>query len=563
MNVYKFLIFLVASFLGKAIDTFIAPGKSMAYFSQEINLEQSNFEVILTPQKKKRKTKFNLNNLYVNNSNSFSSVNYVSELKDVQLTAWSFQALQHLIKSYGCSVKFSSTIKHISRQEFAFNLNLCLNHISQLITSSRVNILKKNDIAIIKRLQKDFEAELAILGNDLNIVNIENDQTDLEQFSTTTKLNAEAIFIVTGSNNAKFKGNRDNLSRTDSDFNQPSFGFRTTLNFDTSFNGRDQLRTRLRGGKITPSFIDQTNMGGLETEIGFEREIQLTKLQYLTNKIPFIYDDPDDRLYFILSAFGTGLDEQFFETFNPYIIGSKDGFTQFSIYNPIFRQPRGVGASLGYVFSDRFRLAIGYSARGSLNEAATPIPGRGLFNGSFSTGINSEIKLAEHWMLGLTYLYSYSTRDRVLLFGQTGSERSSDPFNGNPTQAHNFGVQTTALINSKFNVAGWFGWTRALDASSDSDNKAEIINWALTFVVLDAFQEGNKAGLVVGMPPKLTSIKEGNSDPSNAWQVEAFYTHKVNDNIFLNPGFYVIVNPEHDSRNGTIFVGLLRTTFEF
>ena len=37
---------------------------------------------------------------------------------------------------------------------------------------------------------------------------------------------------------------------------------------------------------------------------------------------------------------------------------------------------------------------------------------------------------------------------------------------------------------------------------------------------------------------------------------------KVNDHIFLNPGFYVIVNPKNDSCNGTIFVGLLRTTFE-
>ena len=65
------------------------------------------------------------------------------------------------------------------------------------------------------------------------------------------------------------------------------------------------------------------------------------------------------------------------------------------------------------------------------------------------------------------------------------------------------------------------------------------------------------------MPPKLTSIKDGNSDPNNAWQIEAFYSHRVNDRIFLNPGFYVIVNPENDSRNDTIFVGLLRTTFEF
>ena len=45
--------------------------------------------------------------------------------------------------------------------------------------------------------------------------------------------------------------------------------------------------------------------------------------------------------------------------------------------------------------------------------------------------------------------------------------------------------------------------------------------------------------------------------------VEAFYKYQINDNIYLNPGFYTIFNPENDSRNDTIFVGLIRTTFEF
>ncbi len=493
----------------------------------------------------------------------FNQVTNVNQLRDVSPNDWAYEALRSLVERYGCIVGFPNQTyrgnQALSRYEFAAGLNACLKQIERLIASSEAVL--REDLETLNRLIKEFAAELASLGDRVD--NLESRTAFLEnhQFSTTTKLNGEAIFTAITSNNPNFQGNRDSPERNNSNLTQSTFGFRTTLNFDTSFTGKDRLRTRLRAGDIIPPLQDQTNMGGLETEIATEGNLALTKLQYRTSSITFIYDEVTERFYLVLSAFGTGLDEQFFETFNPYIIGTKDGFTQFAIYNPIFRQPRGVGASIGYVASDRLRLAVGYSARGSGNEAAEPRAGRGLFNGSFSTGVNSEIVLNEDWILGLTYLYSYSARDRVFLFGQTGSSLSSDPFNGNPTQAHNLGLQTTALINSQLNLAGWLGWTRALDASTN--NEADIINWALTFVVLDAIQEGNKAGLVVGMPPKLTSIKDGNSDPNSAWQIEAFYSHRVNDRIFLNPGFYVIVNPENDSRNDTIFVGLLRTTFEF
>ena len=561
MTFFKLWIVLLGTFLPEVIDPAIASANSMSAPLQSINLAQLNPQVVPTKKKEQPRARFNLDNLYASSSKPFAQINSVAKLADVHSTDWAFGALQSLRERYGCPVKYFYPTERISRQEFAINLSVCLNHISKLITSSRANLLTKDDLTTIGRLQADFAPELGIWGNQIDLVNHSSNQPSREQFSVTTKLNAETIFTFIGSNAPNFAGNRSNLERTDSELTQPTLGYRTTLNFDTSFTGKDRLRTRLRAGDIIPPLLDQTNMGGLETQIETKENLAITRVQYRTNSIPFIYDKDLEKFTLILSAFGTGLDEQFFETFNPYIIGTKDGFTQFAIYNPIFRQPRGVGASLGYIVSDRLRLAIGYSGRGSGSEAADPSPGRGLFNGSFSTGINTQYELADNWMLGLTYLYSYSGKDRVFLFGETGSIRSSDPFNGNPTQAHNFGLQTTALINSKFNVAGWFGWTRAFDTSSD--NEADILNWALTFVVLDAFQEGNKAGLVVGMPPKLTSIKDGNSDPSNAWQIEAFYSHRIHDHIFLNPGFYVIVNPENDSRNGTIFVGLLRTTFEF
>lgn len=65
------------------------------------------------------------------------------------------------------------------------------------------------------------------------------------------------------------------------------------------------------------------------------------------------------------------------------------------------------------------------------------------------------------------------------------------------------------------------------------------------------------------MPPKLLDIDRGLDDPDTSLHFEGFYTFRVNEYIAINPGFYVITNPEHDSRNDTILVGLIRTVFSF
>ncbi|WP_413200107.1 carbohydrate porin, partial [Nostoc piscinale] len=47
------------------------------------------------------------------------------------------------------------------------------------------------------------------------------------------------------------------------------------------------------------------------------------------------------------------------------------------------------------------------------------------------------------------------------------------------------------------------------------------------------------------------------------YHLEGLYKYKVSDNILVTPGLLVIFNPENDSRNDTIYVGTIRTTFSF
>ena len=72
-------------------------------------------------------------------------------------------------------------------------------------------------------------------------------------------------------------------------------------------------------------------------------------------------------------------------------------------------------------------------------------------------------------------------------------------------------------------------------------------------------------GLIFGQPLKLADGKGllDGEDEDTSLHFEAFYRFKVNDNIYITPGFFVVTNPEHNDDNDTIFLGVLRSTFRF
>jgi hypothetical protein len=59
------------------------------------------------------------------------------------------------------------------------------------------------------------------------------------------------------------------------------------------------------------------------------------------------------------------------------------------------------------------------------------------------------------------------------------------------------------------------------------------------------------------------SIDDLEEDDDTSIHIETFYRFQINEYIGITPGFYIITDPEHDSRNDTIFVGVLRTLFQF
>jgi hypothetical protein len=100
-------------------------------------------------------------------SQEIGQVTSVSQFSDVQPTDWAFQALQSLVERYGCIAGYPNGTyrgnRALTRYEFAAGLNACLDRVNELIATATADLVTKEDLATLQRLQEEFSAELATL----------------------------------------------------------------------------------------------------------------------------------------------------------------------------------------------------------------------------------------------------------------------------------------------------------------------------------------------------------------------------------------------------------------
>ena len=89
-------------------------------------------------------------------------VTSVSQFSDVQPTDWAFGALQSLVERYGCIAGYPNSTyrgnRALTRYEFAAGLNACLDRINELIATATSDLVRKEDLAVLQKLQTDFAA---------------------------------------------------------------------------------------------------------------------------------------------------------------------------------------------------------------------------------------------------------------------------------------------------------------------------------------------------------------------------------------------------------------------
>nr|WP_290223162.1 iron uptake porin [Trichocoleus desertorum] len=519
---------------------------------------------------------------------SLDQVTSVSQLSDVQPTDWAFQALQSLVERYGCIAGYPDGTyrgnRALTRYEFAAGVNACLDRVNELIAAGTADLVSKEDLATLQRLQEEFSAELATLRGRVDALEARTAELEANQFSTTTKLEGEAVFAVAGI------AAGDNALGQEAD-RSTALGHRTRLNLETSFTGRDLLRTRLQAeGLEALSSTTLTPEGDLAFAGESDNDVGLDAL---------LYSFPVGESTEVVLAANSGAADDFASTVN-FLDG--DGATgalsAFGTRHPIYYLVEGAGLGIRHEFGDALELSLGYLA----SDAAEPSEKSGLFDGAYGALAQLLFKPSDRLNVGLTFVHSYnretgtgSNLANPQAFLSSAFEESSLGNNDNlegltstiPIISNSFGVELSWQLSQKFVLGGWAGYTfnRTLSSVGGLFERGdfETVNWAVTLAFPDLGKEGNLAGIIVGMEPKVVNadirttpaalalaanLPAGitgsfGEDRDTSLHLEAFYQYQVNDNISITPGIIWLTAPDHNSANDDIVIGTIRTTFAF
>jgi hypothetical protein len=499
-------------------------------------------------------------------------VTSVSQLSDVRPTDWAFQALQSLVERYGCIVGYPDKTyrgnRALTRYEFAAGLNACMDRVNELIAAGTADLVKKEDLLTVQKLQEEFAAELATLRGRVDAVEVRTATLEKQQFSTTTKLNGEVIFSIadTFGKSATVDGNGGAIKGTTRNDNTNTiFSDRVRLSLDTSFTGKDRLRTRLQARNTTP--FNGAFTGTNETRLGFDgsenNAVQIDKLFY---RFPV-----GDKLTVQIDALNDELSDTIVSTLSPFESSGAGSVSRFGRFNTFYRinNPNNIGSAgitFAYKLSDALRLEGGYLAGGSSNNPAAK---GGLFNGSNAAVAQVVFQPNQALTLGLAYAHSYYTGAEpngggVNITSSTGTNFAANPFNGAATTADSIAGAVQLKLSPKIIVGGWASASFA-HRRSNSDN-ATILSAVGYLAFPDLGKKGNLGGLLFGMVPNVISnsgLTNNRTDGSIPLHLEAFYRYRLTDNIAITPGVFVLFNPEGNSRNDTQYVGVIRTTFTF
>ncbi|MGE5658989.1 MAG: iron uptake porin [Actinomycetota bacterium] len=494
----------------------------------------------------------------VTERNPMAQVTSVSQLSDLQPTDWAFQALQSLVERYGCIAGYPNNTyrgnRALTRYEFAAGLNACLDQIHQLIGTGLAHQVSRDDLKTLQRLQAEFAAELATLGQSLNRLEAKTEALESHQFSATTKLKAEvdmAAMSVLGRRRPDRGSLPSNLT----------FASRTVLSFDSSFSGQDLLRVQLEAGNLTgfSSRNTGTNMLAYNFESG-GRNLNLSVLYYRF-PLPFARD----RGNIWLTTAGLGADD----VVNPLQFAGSQ--SRFGARNPLYRlADGGSGIAANYKLSNHWELALMYLG----NMYTQGDPKYGLFDqytGFTQLGYNSD-----RFRFAVNYSHYYNPKPGSFfpnVAGRTGSLNAQFPFGQEtPTSANAFGLQSAIRLTPNLDLSGWVGYTQAIaegsprrsDLDAPRGSRASLFTWGVTVAVKDFLLEKGALGFILGMPPKVIDNQvKSRQDRGTSYHFEAFYRYPLTSNLTITPTIYFILNPEHNNHNSPIGVGLIRANFTF
>ena len=497
-------------------------------------------------------------------NNALAQVTSVSQLSDVQPTDWAFQALQSLVERYGCIAGYPDGTyrgnRALTRYEFAAGLNACLDRVNELIATATTDLVTKEDLATLQKLQEEFGTELATLRGRVDSLEAATAELEANQFSTTTKLSGAVIAAVSDI----FSGDTADGGEVE---DNTIFTNRARIEFNTSFTGQDSLYTLMSAGNLRGyAGILGTNEGELSfvRAQGDDQPDNDFALETLEYTFPL-----GESTEVLLGIYGAA----FYDFADTVTVFDGDGDSgSLSLYgtrNPLYNQVFGSGLGIRHEFGDSFEVSLGYLAEdGSANN---PSDGSGLFNGPYGAFGQILFKGGDRFKLGLTYVHAYNASDtftgsaaanpRSFIADELGIDA--------PTSTDTYGVQLSWQVTNGIVIGGWAGYnnTRLLSSVGGQLDRGtlDIWNYAVTLAFPDLGKEGSLLGFMFGMEPKVTesTIDQIAEDENDSFHIEGFYQYQLTDNIAVTPGVIWITSPGFDNDNDDAIIGALRTTFSF
>ena len=503
---------------------------------------------------------------YAPSKNKKEQVTSITQFSDVYPTDWAYQALSSLIERYGCVAGYPNGTfrgnRAMTRYEAAALLNACLDRITEITDE-------------LRRLIMEFERELAIIRGRVDGIEARVQTNNDEPIAIASILGLKKKDIIDLKDADFFGGKRAKFAAKDS--GATNFGYDLRLHLDTSFTGKDLLRTRLRSGNYGQ---DGNPYGGsgynalsaLEFGYGSNNSVEVDRLYY---------SFPVGGDFTIVAGPRVRMDDMLPVWPAAYPADMTIDFFTYAGAPGVYNLALGGGAGF-YWQKDGFSISSSYLSVNA-NEGNAQFGGLAT-DGAASSATTQLAYAADNWGLALGYTYA-------------SSDNGAGLYGGNATPLANF-VQTMGVTNA-FGVSAWWmpeesGWIPSIstgwglnstDNNGDSDryvDNATSQSWYVGLQWDDVFMEGNSFGMAVGQPTFVTSIdwgsnadvrKEGDSVADGNFAFEWWYKFQVTDNISITPTVYYFSRPYGELTNGQYGGGgdasftnlgtLVKTTFSF
>ncbi len=466
-------------------------------------------------------------NMAAVNQYSTEQVTSVSQLSDVQPTDWAYQALSNLVERYGCVAGYPNGTfaggKAMTRYEAAALLNACLDRVTEVTDE-------------LKRLANEFSDELAVIRGRVASLESKVGALEATQFSTTTKLKGEVNFVLGSVAGARLANNTN--------VGNAAFNYDARLSFDTSFTGKDLLKTRLRSGNFSSQpFGSSSSL------------FKLDKAESLSNVVNL------DRLYYSFPALAKGV----ILTAGPLVRNTEMTWIP-SVYRSeildffanagapgVYNKATGAGFGAQYVQPGKkggFVAGLNYVAQNG-NDSST-----GVFNEAGALNALAQVGYRTP-QYGAAFGYRYGTagtrvRNYNGVAGNGGTLAANQTSNGYALNAY-CQPKTSGIVPS---VSAGYGWNTVSGpvtprAATDSQTWFAGLQWS------DVFAKGNAAGVAYGQPGNAEGLSE------KAQMLEIFYRYKVSDNISVTPALLYVTNNQAFKNASDNWGGVIQTKFTF